>query len=64
MSALLRRHYDAPVEDVWDAVTDPNRMKRWLLPVSGDLREGDSLTITGTPDQSVGRVIGWLSSRR
>jgi len=54
VSALLRRHYDAPVEDVWDAVTDPNRMKRWFLPVSGDLREGGSFQLEGNAG---GRIL-------
>jgi hypothetical protein len=30
VSVLLRRDYDAPVEDVWHAVTDPDRIKRWF----------------------------------
>jgi uncharacterized protein YndB with AHSA1/START domain len=44
---LLRRSYDAPVEDVWDAVTDPDRMKCWFLPVSGDLRVGGNFQLEG-----------------
>jgi uncharacterized protein YndB with AHSA1/START domain len=47
VSVLLRRTYDAPVEDVWDAVTDPDRMKRWFLPVSGDLRVGGTFQLEG-----------------
>jgi uncharacterized protein YndB with AHSA1/START domain len=46
-SVVLRRSYDAPVEDVWDACTDPGRLKRWFLPVSGDLRAGGSFQIEG-----------------
>ncbi|HWD45501.1 MAG TPA: SRPBCC family protein [Actinomycetota bacterium] len=47
VSVLLRRSYDTAVEDVWDAVTDPDRMKRWFLPVSGDLRVGGSFQLEG-----------------
>jgi uncharacterized protein YndB with AHSA1/START domain len=47
VSVLLRRNYDAPIEDVWDAVTDPDRVKRWFLPVSGDLRVGGAFQIEG-----------------
>jgi hypothetical protein len=36
----LRRCYDAPVEDVWDACTSPERISRWFLPVTGDFRPG------------------------
>jgi uncharacterized protein YndB with AHSA1/START domain len=46
-SVLLRRSYDAPIEDVWDACTDPDRLKRWFLPVSGDLRLGGRFQIEG-----------------
>jgi uncharacterized protein YndB with AHSA1/START domain len=36
--AIFRRTYDAPAEDVWDACTDPARLSRWYVPVTGDLR--------------------------
>jgi len=42
IGVLLRRSYPAPIEDVWDAMTDPDRIKRWFLPVSGELRAGGS----------------------
>jgi len=47
VSVLLRRSYDTTVQDVWDAVTDPDRMKRWFLPVSGDLQVGGSFQLEG-----------------
>jgi uncharacterized protein YndB with AHSA1/START domain len=47
VSVLLRRSYDAPVGDVWDAVTQPDRIKRWFLPISGDLRAGGSFQLEG-----------------
>lgn len=43
----LRRGYDAPVEEVWDACTDPERLKRWFVPVTGDLREGGTFSLEG-----------------
>jgi uncharacterized protein YndB with AHSA1/START domain len=46
-SVVLRRRYGAPIEDVWDAVTNPDRLKRWFLPVSGDLRLGGTYQIEG-----------------
>ncbi len=46
-TVLLCRRYDAPVEDVWDAVTDPDRMRRWFLPISGDLRVGGTFQLEG-----------------
>jgi uncharacterized protein YndB with AHSA1/START domain len=43
----LERDYDTPIEDVWDAVTDPERISRWFLPVSGDLRLGGHYQLEG-----------------
>ncbi|HEX9338893.1 MAG TPA: SRPBCC family protein [Pseudonocardiaceae bacterium] len=39
-SVLLRRDFDATVEDVWDACTDPTRISRWFLPVTGEFTVG------------------------
>lgn len=30
--------YDADLDDVWDACTSPERIPRWFLPISGELR--------------------------
>lgn len=40
VSVLMRRSYDAPIGDVWDALTQPDRIKRWFMPISGELRAG------------------------
>ncbi|SCL30235.1 hypothetical protein [Micromonospora inyonensis] len=37
-AVVLRRRYAAEIDDVWDAVTSAERLSRWFLPVSGDLR--------------------------
>ena len=43
----LRRTYDAPIEDVWDALTNPERIGRWFLPISGDYRLGGRYQFEG-----------------
>ena len=43
----LRRTYDAPIEDVWDALTNPDRISRWFLPISGDYRLGGRYQFEG-----------------
>jgi uncharacterized protein YndB with AHSA1/START domain len=43
----LRRRYDAEIEDVWDAITSPERLPRWLKPVTGDLRLGGTFELEG-----------------
>ncbi len=46
-SLRLQRDYDAPIEDVWDAVTNPERISRWFLPISGDYRLGGRYQLEG-----------------
>jgi uncharacterized protein YndB with AHSA1/START domain len=46
-TVTLTRTYDAPVEDVWDACTNPERIPRWFLPVSGELRVGGRYQLEG-----------------
>jgi uncharacterized protein YndB with AHSA1/START domain len=36
----VSRSYPAELADVWDACTNPERIPRWFLPVSGELKEG------------------------
>jgi uncharacterized protein YndB with AHSA1/START domain len=43
----LRRTYNASIEDVWDALTSPERIGRWFLPVSGDFRLGGTYQFEG-----------------
>ena len=43
----LRRTYAAPIADVWDALTDPERIGRWFLPISGDFRLGGRYQFEG-----------------
>jgi uncharacterized protein YndB with AHSA1/START domain len=46
-SVLLRRAFPAAVEDVWDACTTAERIGRWLMPVSGELRLGGRYQLQG-----------------
>ena len=41
------RTYNAPIEDVWDACTNPERIPRWFLPISGELRVGGRYQLEG-----------------
>lgn len=43
----LRRTFETPIDDVWDAVTDPERISRWFLPISGDYRIGGHYQLEG-----------------
>jgi uncharacterized protein YndB with AHSA1/START domain len=52
---LLRRSYDAKIDDVWSALTDPERVRRWFLPLTGDLRVGGTFHLEGNAD---GDILG------
>ena len=43
----LRRTFDASIDEVWDALTDPGRISRWFLPISGDFRLGGRYQLEG-----------------
>lgn len=42
-----RRTFPTTIEDLWDSVTSPERLARWFLPVSGDLRVGGTYQLEG-----------------
>ncbi|SEG25918.1 Uncharacterized conserved protein YndB, AHSA1/START domain [Nonomuraea solani] len=46
-SMVLRRGYDAAIEDVWAACTEPDRLNRWFLKVGGDLSPGGTFELEG-----------------
>lgn len=46
-TVTIIRTFDALVEEVWDACTNPVRIPRWFLPISGDLRVGGRFQLQG-----------------
>ena len=54
-SVTVRQTYDAPLDDVWDACTNAERIPRWFLPVSGDLREGGHYQLEGNASGMIER---------
>ncbi|PSK62628.1 hypothetical protein B0E53_05462 [Micromonospora sp. MH33] len=51
----ISQTYDAPVEDVWDACTSAERIPRWFLPVSGELKLGGRYQLEGNAGGTVER---------
>lgn len=45
---------DAPPSEVWSALTQPQRLARWFLPITGELREGGSYQFQGNAG---GRIL-------
>ena len=59
-SATFRRTYDASIDDVWDACTNPERLARWYQPVEGDLRVGGTFT---QGEMGGGRIVACEAPR-
>ena len=45
--AIARRAYSTDQADLWDALTNADRIPRWFLPVSGDLEPGGRYQLEG-----------------
>jgi uncharacterized protein YndB with AHSA1/START domain len=52
---IATRTYDTTVDDLWDALTSPERIPRWFLPVSGDLRLGGHYQLHGNAGGTITR---------
>jgi uncharacterized protein YndB with AHSA1/START domain len=44
---VIERTYDTTLVDLWDAVTNPERLPRWFLPIEGDLKVGGKYQLIG-----------------
>jgi uncharacterized protein YndB with AHSA1/START domain len=55
VAVAVSRTYPASVEDVWHALTDPDRLRRWFAPVSGDLRPGGQFQVEGNAGGDIRR---------
>jgi uncharacterized protein YndB with AHSA1/START domain len=77
-AVVAARVYPTAIDDLWDAVTNPERLARWFLPVSGDLRLGGRYQLEGNaggeiescePPRHVGMTweydgqLSWLTLR-
>jgi uncharacterized protein YndB with AHSA1/START domain len=47
VTVTLERRYPVEVADVWQAITKPERVRRWFLPLTGDLRPGGNFQLEG-----------------
>ena len=54
-TVTISRTYSAGIEDLWDACTNAERIPRWFLPVSGDLRPGGRYQLEGNAGGTIER---------
>jgi uncharacterized protein YndB with AHSA1/START domain len=75
----LSQVYETDIDDLWDACTNPARIPRWFLPISGDLRLGGRYQLEGNAGGTIeacdpprgftatwefdGRGITWIELR-
>lgn len=52
---VAARSYDTGIEDLWDAITNPERLPRWFAPVSGELKLGGRYQIQGNAGGTITR---------
>lgn len=57
---VATRVYDTSSADLWDALTNPERLPRWFLPVSGEFRLGGQYRIEGNAS---GEITGCTPPR-
>jgi uncharacterized protein YndB with AHSA1/START domain len=46
-TVVAERTFDTSIDDLWDAITSAERISRWLLPISGELRLGGRYQLEG-----------------
>lgn len=49
------RFYSTEAEDLWDALTNAERIPRWFLPIQGDLRLGGRYQLEGNAEGAITR---------
>ncbi|HEX6469614.1 MAG TPA: SRPBCC family protein [Streptosporangiaceae bacterium] len=54
-SVTISQTYDTDVDDLWEACTDPARISRWFLPVTGELRLGGRYQLEGNAGGTIER---------
>jgi uncharacterized protein YndB with AHSA1/START domain len=45
--STISQVYDTDIDDLWSVVTDAERINRWFLPISGELKEGGHYQFEG-----------------
>ena len=46
-AVTMSRNYSTTLEDLWDAITNTQRIPRWFAPVSGELQLGGRYQVEG-----------------
>src|SRR3569833_196152 len=52
---VATRTYDTDMDDLWDALTNGERIPRWFLPISGELKLGGRYQFKGNAGGEITR---------
>ena len=52
-AVIATRVYDTTPADLWEALTQPERLKRWFAPVTGDLKLGGRYHVEGNASGTI-----------
>ncbi|MEV4349716.1 SRPBCC family protein [Actinoplanes sp. NPDC049596] len=51
----ISQQYDTDIDDLWEVVTSAERIPRWFMPISGELKEGGRYELTGNASGTISR---------
>jgi uncharacterized protein YndB with AHSA1/START domain len=54
-TVTISQSYDAGVDELWDACSNIDRIPRWFLPISGELRVGGHYQLEGNAEGTIER---------
>ena len=54
-AVVASRSYDTDIEDLWDAITNADRLPRWFSAVRGELKQGGRYQIEGNASGTITR---------
>lgn len=54
-AVIATRSYDTDIDDLWDALTSAERIPRWFLPITGELRLGGRYQLLGNAGGTITR---------
>lgn len=52
---VASRSYDTSIDDLWDAISNAERLPRWFAPVSGELKLGGRYQVQGNASGTITR---------
>lgn len=52
---VAARDYDTTIDDAWDALTSAERIPRWFMPITGELRLGGRYQLVGNAGGTITR---------